>query len=281
MAEESLQKANEELEKANISMQRDLAEAAQIQRAWLPQSLPQVDGYHFAWSFIPCQELGGDSLNVIRLDENHVGMYVFDVTGHGVGAALLSASVQRWLSPVPEHSCLFDKIPGSENNYGISSPAAVATKLNSWFQAEPKQGKFFTLIYGVLDLRDGELRYTTAGHPPPLMVGPDGSKDCPLAKGIPIGMLKEFDFGEARLKLQPGDRLLFFTDGAEEAADENDQMYEMDRLIRDMERYKDHSPDEALGSIMGNLRQWSGTEAMEDDVTFLLIDAKVAKPPGS
>jgi sigma-B regulation protein RsbU (phosphoserine phosphatase) len=278
LAEEGLQRANEDLEQANLTMQRDLTEAAQIQRSWLPQSLPEVKGFQFAWSFIPCQELAGDSLNVIRLDDDHVGIYVLDVTGHGVGAALLSASIQRWLSPVPGQSCLFVQNPESENGYEISSPAAVATELNSWFQAEPKSGKFFTLIYGVLDLRDGDFRYTTAGHPPPLRIGADGAEVCPLARGIPIGMLKQFDFGEARLRLEPGDRLLLYTDGVPEAADASDQLYGTDRLVRDMEQNKDLSPDEALGSIMENLRRWGGSEAMDDDVTFLLVDAEGVEP---
>lgn len=281
LAEDGLKKANEELEQANVIMQRDLDEAAQIQRAWLPQSLPEVEGYRFAWSFIPCQELGGDSLNVLRLDEHHLGMYVLDVTGHGVGAALLSASIQRWLSPVPEHSCLFKRVPRPGTGYEIASPSAVATTLNGWFQAEPKSGKFFTLIYGILDLRDGEFRYTTAGHPPPLKVGSEGAEVCPLARGIPVGMLKEFDFGEARLRLRKGDRLLFYTDGAQEAEAPDEELYELERLLKDLETHRDRSPEDALEAIMQNLRSWCGSETMEDDVTFLMLDTTGEERSGS
>jgi PAS domain S-box-containing protein len=280
-AEEALQKANEELALANATMQQELAEGAQIQRSWLPQSLPQVPGYQFAYSFMPCQELGGDSLDVLRLDEHHVGVYALDVTGHGVGAALLSASIQRWLSPVPEHSCLFSRSADAPEEFTIAPPSAVANFLNNWYQAEPKVGKFFTFIYGVLDLRDGDFRYVTAGHPPPLKIGAEGAEVCPQANGIPLGTLKGFSFGEAHLRLRSGDRLLFYTDGASEVSSAEDQLYGADRLLEDLMQLRDRSPDEVLETIMKKLRRWRGSEAMEDDVTLLLVDATGTHSPGS
>jgi PAS domain S-box-containing protein len=280
-AELALERANEELALANATMHQELAEGAMIQRSWLPESLPQVPGYQFAYSFIPCQELGGDSLDVVRLDEHHVGVYVLDVTGHGVGAALLSASIQRWLSPVPEHSCLFSRSDDSSGGYAIAAPSAVAGFLNNWYQAEPKVGKFFTFIYGVLDLRNGDFRYVTAGHPPPLVIGREGAGICPLANGVPMGMLQEFEFGEARLRLMPGDRLLFYSDGAQEAANSADQLYGQERLLQDLEGFRGLPPDEALEGIVKNLGDWSDSEAMEDDVTLLLIDATGNRTPTS
>jgi PAS domain S-box-containing protein len=271
--EDELKQANENLGRANTIMQQELLEAAKIQRAWLPESLPQVPGFQFAWSFIPCQELAGDSLNVLRLDENHVGLYILDVTGHGVGAALLSATIQRWLSPVPEHSCLFTPEENSPNGFRIATPTEVANFLNSWYQAEPKIGKFFTFIYGLLDLRDGEFRYVTAGHPPPLRIGKEGAEICPRAKGTIMGMEKGFVFGETRLRLRPGDRLLFYTDGAPEATDASDQLYGQDRLLQALEQQRGRSPDEALDRVMEGLREWSGSETLEDDVTLLLVEA--------
>jgi sigma-B regulation protein RsbU (phosphoserine phosphatase) len=248
-------------------MQHDLDEAAKIQRAWLPQSLPKIEGFQFAWCFTPCTELGGDSLNVIRLDEHHVGMYVLDVSGHGVPAALLSASIQRWLNEVPQQSCLFVPDETSPNGYAIAPPAAVAAALNRRFEAE--HGKFCTLVYGVLDLRNRSIRYVTAGHPPPLRVGPGGAEVCPLASGMPIGVVEDAEYGEVRLDLRKGDKVLLYTDGATETANAADEMYDERHLLKDL---ADLSPEETLDDIMGKLRDWAGTDALEDDVTLLLVE---------
>jgi PAS domain S-box-containing protein len=264
--------AENALQEANAIMQHDLDEAAKIQRAWLPKSLPEVDGYNFAWSFTPCTELGGDSLNVIQLDQNHVGMYVLDVSGHGVPAALLSASIQRLLNEVPQQSCLFVQDETSPTGFVIAPPAVVAAKLNRRFQAE--LGKFCTLIYGVLDLRSGALNYVTAGHPPPLRVGPSGVEICPVAPGMPIGVVEDSEYEEIQVDLQLGDRILMYTDGATETADKVDEMYDENNLLKDLSDLSNSlSPDETLSQVMLNLRAWAGTEALDDDVTLLLIES--------
>ena len=94
-------------------------------------------------------------------------------------------------------------------------------------------------------------------------------------------MLKEFDFGEARLRLQKGDRLLFYTDGAQEAEAPDEELYELDRLLKDLEAHRDRSPEDALEAIMQNLRTWCGSETMEDDVTFLILDTTGEEHSGS
>lgn len=272
LAEAALRGANEELARINTAMQRDLSEAAEIQRSWLPRSLPEAPGLHFAWSFQPCRELGGDSLNVLRLDRDRLGLYVLDVCGHGLGAALLSASIQRWLSPAPENSCLFTPAPGEDGAYVPARPADVIAELNRRFRAEPESGKFFTLLYGVLDLRDLEFRYATAGHPPPLRTGPGGSGECPPALGVPIGVVEEFAYEEARLQLRPGDRLLLFSDGAPETLDAEDNPYGAERLLLDLERRRKQPAEAALAATMDSLRAWSAGGALDDDVTLLAID---------
>ena len=272
-AEERLRAATRELAGANATMQRELAEAAQIQRAWLPRAMPRVPGYRFAWSFTPCTELGGDSLHVIRLDPDHVGLYVLDVSGHGVGAALLSASIQRWLSAVPEHSCLFTRRPDDPSRYAIASPADVATDLNRRYHAEPESGKFFTLLYGVLDVRDGRFRYVTAGHPPPLRVTATGAQNCPSARGLPVGVLADFAYEEAQTRLEAGDRLLLYTDGAVEATSATGDFYGAERLQERLAAHRADAPDAALAAILADVHRWGAPDGPEDDITLLSVDA--------
>ena len=278
LAEEQLTDANEMLARLNTTMQRELAEAATIQRAWLPEVLPQLDNYRFSWSFTPCTELGGDSLNVCQLDEYRVGMYVLDVSGHGAGAALLSASIQKVISSVPEDSCLFVR-DDSSGKYDVASPSVVATTLNRQFQGYRDQGKFFTLLYGVLDLRDNSFCYVTAGHPAPLRMSGDRAEVCEQSDGALVGVFPHYEYGESRIQLEPGDRLLLFTDGATEALNEDEEMFDVERLLRCLEQQQALDPDAALDKLMDELRQWAGSHALDDDITLLMVDAVQDRTP--
>jgi sigma-B regulation protein RsbU (phosphoserine phosphatase) len=197
-----------------------------------------------------------------------------------VGAALLSASIQRWLSAVPEHSCLFARARGGRGRFVIVPPAGVAAELNRRFHAEPESGRFFTLLYGVLDRRDGSFRYATAGHPPPLRASADGVEVCPSAVGVPIGVLEDFDYQETGIRLRVGERLLLYTDGAVEAADAHDEIYGVERLQRILGEQARREPDAALATVMADLRAWGGSGGLEDDITLLAVDA-VAEQPAS
>lgn len=265
-------RAEEALRLANDQMRNDLAEAALIQQAWLPQVLPQVPGYQFAWNFRPCTELAGDGLNIVRLDEDHVGLYILDVCGHGVPAALLSASLNRWLSPVPEQSCLFVAADDSPTGFAAAEPAAVATMLNRQFGAEPATGKFFTILYGVLELSSRRFRYVTAGHPPPVRIHARGAEVCPLARGVPIGVLPDFEYRERSVELAPGDRLLVYTDGALEAIDADDQELGQQRLLDALAELHELPPAESLAAMIGRLEAWCPGGQPQDDITLLSVD---------
>ncbi|MEZ4387197.1 MAG: SpoIIE family protein phosphatase [Candidatus Krumholzibacteriia bacterium] len=264
--------AEDRLRQINRQMQRDLEEAAVIQKAWLPESLPEVPGFRFAWRFRPCSELAGDGLNVLRLDEHHVGLYILDVCGHGVPAALLSASLYRWLSPLPEDSILFEAAAESPTGFAPKAPAAVATTLNRLYGAGPETGKFFTILYGVLDLRDRTFRYVTAGHPPPVRITSAGTRICPLTRGLPIGVLPEWQYRDRTVRLRPGERLLLYTDGAFEAIDEHDQEMGERQLLDGLVELHHLAPDECLAEAIRRIEAWCPGDQPQDDVTLLTVD---------
>ncbi len=264
--------AEDRLRRINAQMQRDLDEAAIIQKAWLPESLPAVPGYEFAWRFRPCSDLAGDGLNVLRLDENHVGLYILDVCGHGVPAALLSASLYRWLSPLPEDSVLFDADPASPTGFSPAAPSRVATNLNRLYGAGPETGKFFTILYGILDLRTRAFRYVAAGHPPPVRITSALARPCPLTRGLPIGVLPDFEYRECTVRLKPGDRLLLYTDGAFEAIDEDDQEMGEQQMLDGLVELYSMPPDECLAEAIRRIERWCPGDQLQDDVTLLSVD---------
>ncbi len=271
-AEDALRLAKEQLERANRSMRRDLNEAAEVQQAWLPRELPAVPGFSFAWTCRPCQELGGDSLGIQRLDPDHVGIHILDVSGHGVPAALFSASLNRLLSPVPEQSCLFVPATGGRTGFDVAPPARVVETLNSRLISDPDTRKFFTMVYGVLDQRTGEFRYATAGHHPPLRIDSDGPGICPAPDGLPVGILPDFEYREDVLRLSPGDRLLLFTDGATEAADARDEQLGQSGLMEAFAGNAHLPVEECLQAVMERIADWNDGDQFEDDVTLLGIE---------
>jgi len=168
-AEETARLAMEHTQEANEHMKRDLAAAARVQQALLPDAAPNIPGAAFAWTYRPCAELGGDSLNVFSLNDHQVGMYVLDVTGHGVPASLLSVTLSRVLIPRSDPSCLFVRADTRTGLSTLTSPAEVATRLNHMFPMRPGGHQYFTLLYGILNTQDRTFRYVCAGHPPPIV----------------------------------------------------------------------------------------------------------------
>jgi sigma-B regulation protein RsbU (phosphoserine phosphatase) len=147
-----LEKTNARLARINSPMSNDLNAAAKIQRTFLPRDSPKVPGLQFAWSYRPCDELAGDGLNIIPLGGGGVGMYILDVSGHGVSSALLSVTLSRLLSPPSEPSSILTRDRPVLEGLDVTRPAEVADLLNRLFPFDTATVQFATLMYGVLDV---------------------------------------------------------------------------------------------------------------------------------
>lgn len=257
--ERNLERRNTELEQANRLMKRDLEAAAQVQAALLPAALPRLPGAQFAWQFRPSTELAGDLLNVMPLGEQQVGLYVLDVVGHGVAAALLAVMAHRVLSRAV--------LAGTEP----ATPAAVARHLQREFPWDPTTGKFFTLQYGALDLGGGTYRFVSAGHPGPICVPRDGPARNLTVPGFPIG-LGDGVYEEQALKLRPGDRLYLYSDGLPDAQGPSLKRFGEPRVLAKLE----HDRSDPLGdSVMNLLREveaWCAPGAPHDDISILGVE---------
>ena len=160
---EELELANQQLRQTNQRMKADLQAAGQIQEALLPSVSATIPGVHLAWVFRPCEDLAGDTLNVFALDSDHVGLYLLDVTGHGVAAALLSVHLSLMLSPARDPSSILVRTDGPLRGCP-APPAEVVSALNRRF-VDTTTERYFTLFYGVLNRHSGTFRYACAGHP--------------------------------------------------------------------------------------------------------------------
>ena len=270
--ERTLAAQNEELQKANDRMRQDLDAAAAMQRELLPQNLPEDMGARFAWHFEPCDELGGDILNVLPLSNQSIAMYLLDVTGHGVPAALLSVTLSRVLTTRdPSSSVLIAQNAGASVPT-IRPPGEVLAHLNRQFPMDAQGGRFFTKVYGVLDSETGLLRYANAGHPPPILVRP-GVVPRQLPGGsMPIGVMADTEFEEASVQLAPGDRLFFYSDGITEATNDRGEMLQTDGLIRFLRRSQSRPLNEAIEQCIQDLKRWCGPVPFADDISLLALE---------
>lgn len=268
-AEDELRRAKVELENALGELQKDLDLASRIQQSLLPRKSPDLAGLEAAWKFIPCTHLAGDFLNVFALDDRHAAMYVLDVSGHGASAALLSVTLSRWLSSVPQESCLYRPDETAASGFGIARPAEVAAYLNERFRAAPGIAQYFTIVYGVLDVEKRQLTYTAAGHPGPIHITASGSAKMYDSTGLPIGMLSGREYQEQTVDLQAGDRLLLFTDGITEALDERENEFGKVRLLEALEQTRDAPLAVTLERVVERVREWQGGEASLDDLSLL------------
>jgi sigma-B regulation protein RsbU (phosphoserine phosphatase) len=261
-----LERANLQLSEANQRMKAGLDAAARVQETLLPPAAPKLPGLSVAWSFRPCEELAGDTLNVFALDDDFVGFYLLDVCGHGVPAALFSVHLSLLLAPPGSHASLVDGGGGAVGR--PLGPAEVVAALNRHFEGNATE-RFFTLFYGLLNVRSGELRYVCAGHPGPAHLC---RRECTLLppSGPPIGLMST-DYEEGVLRLLPGDRLYMYSDGVTEAAPAGGPLYGKDRLIEVLLRQRELPLEESLTALLGEVQAWCGGN-VEDDVSVLALE---------
>ena len=281
--ERGLERRNAELQAANARMSRDLAAAAKVHAALLPSCDPGVPGYRFSWLFRPSAWLGGDIFNVFCLDQRYAGVYVLDVSGHGVAASLLSVTVSRFLSPMPDATSLLWRqrrvtkggggAPPAEpvSRFVLEQPPAVAHRLSQRFPFDDSIGQFFTMVYGILDAQAHQFVYTSAGHPNMLLVPREGAARTCAAEGFPIGV-GDTEYDSHAIDLAPGDRLYLYSDGLTEAINADGDWLGVHRLLEMVDAERRAPLDDGLSRVIAQLDGWTGSRDHADDQTILAIE---------
>ena len=271
---QDLEAANRDLSAANDRMQRDLRAAARIQEAMLPASLPLSQQARFAWLFRPCAEVAGDSLNIFQLDDEHVGMYVLDVVGHGVAAALLSVAVSRVLTPTPNSFLLRPREGG--DGYRLLPPGEVAAQLSKRFPWEMSTEQFFTLLYGVIDLRTREWRFVCSR---PSVADLSAARRrsrgfCRVAARCRSASATT-PYEEQVLVLDPGDRLYLYSDGISEAMNARGETFQMECMVRALAENRDAPLDDTLAALWRAVEAWCGGTSLHDDASLAALEIVV------
>ncbi len=265
-----LEGLNTRLDEANRRMARDLRAAARVQKSFLPHPSPTLPGARCAWAYRPCDELAGDGLNAFPLDDHRIGLYVFDVSGHGVASSLLSVSVSRVLTPPGDPSSVLTRGTGQGDAVEVVPPVEVLGQLNRMFPFD-QADQFFTMVYGVFDGESGELRYVSAGHPGLALLPASGPSTVLDGRGFPIG-LAEAAYDERVLRLTPGDRIYLYSDGIPEAASPANKPFGDQNLLAALDRTREMPIEASVEGLVGDVTQWCGEAGQKDDVSVLALE---------
>lgn len=247
-----LARAVEVVEKTNAAMAAELAEAAAYARAVLPGKLHgRVSS---DWVFEASSQLGGDSFGYHWLDDDHLAIYLLDVCGHGVGAALLSVSVVNLLRTT------------SLTDTDFLNPSAVLSSLNETFPMEQHNDMYFTAWYGIYTHSSRRIRFACGGHPPAVLVTREGTPLRLSAEGIIVGAFPGACYETAEVDVPEGSRIYLFSDG----------VYEIDRPGTSMMSYDDFvellsSPgcNPRIDAVVAEVKRQQGSDSFPDDFSLV------------
>ncbi len=255
-----------ELKKSNekrrhlIDLQKDLALAKEIQKQILPGEVPAPHSLKIAAKYLPMETIGGDYYDFYLIDDNHTGILIADVVGHGISAALLGAMM---------------KIALSIHHNFAEKPNELLMKLNK------EMGKyteyfFITALYLVIDTSLGECIFSNAGHWPAALFKRNENTIVSLyTRGRPIGTHLKIDFSLSKHAISRGDRIFIYTDGIIECRNRSGELFGLERLHQLLFDTKELSPDEALAAIITRVSRWAGLpteERFDDDVCLVCVD---------
>jgi len=235
-------------------IEQELRTAQAIQHAFLPKDVPALPGWQLMPYYQPAREVGGDFYDIFVFADGRLGLVIGDVSGKGVPAALVMATVHTMLRTAVQ---------------GMLAPGEVLARVNDLLAAEIPAGMFVTCFYALLDPGSGRLRYANAGHEPPYRQQQSEVSEL-WATGMPLGLLPGSCYEEQEATLAPGESLLFYSDGLVEAHSPSREMFGFPRLQKSLEVHPD-APS-LIDFLLGELQRFTGEGwEQEDDVTLLLL----------
>lgn len=237
-------------------LEEELKLARQIQVALLPSQLPEIEGYELWGGNVPSRGVSGDYFKIEERSEGDEVVFVIaDVSGKGIAASLLTASLEALAAGPIEVG---------------QDPAEICTKVCRRLYQRTPPAKYATMILGIMERATGLLRYTNGGHNPALVIRASGEHQELKPTGMPVGLMREGNYTQESVELGPGDLLVLYTDGITEAANPEDEEYGIERLAAICKQHRDASLDELAAAIEQDLDEFAQGVPYADDRTFVL-----------
>ncbi|TET37282.1 MAG: hypothetical protein E3J72_06475 [Planctomycetota bacterium] len=248
---------DELLKKLSIH-QDELEIARKVQEQLLPDKYPNVRGVRFAARYVPTEQVGGDFYDLLDFHEDSAGIFIADVSGHGVPAAFTTMSIKTAISTWGR---------------GIVSPGETMILVNSLVKDLLEGSRYVTAIFGHIDAELMEFTFTNAGHPAPLLFreSQNGPEILETEAGFPLGIVPDATYPEKTVKLKPGDFLFLYTDGITEATNPEKEFYGEERLCKVIGENLDRDADTILDLLQQDLNTFVDGCPFQDDVNLIGI----------
>lgn len=244
--------------RSDTILKRELIEARELQESLLTTTPPELTGFQIAVEWQPATTVGGDYIGAFNIDHERTALCVADVVGKGLPAALLMSNFQAAL-----------KSSAAED----LSPAELSTRINRQLYSNIPLHKFVTAFYGVLNISTRTLIFTNSGHNPPLLMCENGECRRLEAGGSVLGGFPAASFTEDTVVLRSGDRLLLFTDGLTEAADESGEQFGEERLIELLRQYQHLDAEDLRELLFTTIGEFCGNR-FEDDAALMVVEVE-------
>jgi serine phosphatase RsbU (regulator of sigma subunit)/anti-sigma regulatory factor (Ser/Thr protein kinase)/transposase len=248
-------------------LQKEMQVAQEIQHALLPNRFPEIEGYELAAVYRAAKDVGGDYFDFVWIDKNTLGIAVADVSGKGVPGSLVMTMIRTAIRLE------------ARSNY---DPSNILAKVNDFVADDVKKGMFITMFFIILDSKNRQITFASAGHNPMILYRKDTDKCYFLnPKGMPLGLTlpDNISFGgdlqTDKLKLKKDDMLVVYTDGITEAMNNRSEQYGNDRLIEFIKQNAQLTPDEFAAALDKDLAQFTGNAPQNDDITLVVIKEKI------
>ena len=248
-----------EYERQRQRLEQELSIARDIQQALLPRGFRDFPHLTVSGINLPCLSVGGDYFDVFPMSDDRTAFLIADVSGKGLGAALLTTMLQGALSGMTIGA----------------DPARVFNHINKFLCEHSEVGRYATMFFGVLS-RNGDLEYINAGHPSPLLLR-NGKLAEPFTEGsTPVGLIPDADYKAACVRLETGDTLVLFSDGVTEAADPDEQLFGIPRLRDALANLQDSPLDHLQKAVFDSVENFTRGASQADDITLLLVRYRAA-----
>jgi serine phosphatase RsbU (regulator of sigma subunit) len=243
-----------ERERERQRLEQEIGIARDIQQALLPKNFKDYPHLAVTGVNFPCLSVGGDYFDVFPLDDKRTAFLLADVSGKGLGAALLTTMLQGALSGMTLGT----------------DPARTFNHVNRFLCDHAEVGRYATMFFGILD-EGGKLEFINAGHPSPILMRHGKAEEAFTEGSFPVGLVPEAEFATSTLQLEPNDTLFLFSDGVTEAMDPDEQLYGVPRLVKVLQGKNELPLDEIQKTVLESVENFARGARQADDLTMLVV----------